>query len=213
MLPPLPKLHVVTDDSVLTRPHFVDEAVEILESRASGVALHVRGPRTSGRRIFELTAAIAERAGVSALWVNDRVDVARAVGTAVHLGARSMSVTAVRELVPTVRVGRSIRQSPDEGDGADYLFAGPVFATPSHADVPGQGVPWLAHLSGLTELPLVAIGGISPARIGVLLGAGVHGCAVIRAVWDAPNRLRAVDELCDALYTGGSSLSEVDDPT
>lgn len=196
----LPRLHVVTDDGVLARPDVVDVAAALLEAFPGEIALHVRGPRSAGRRIHEVATRIADRAGTAGLVINDRVDVAITLRAAVHLGARSLPVTAVRDLVAEgTQVGRSIRDHVDEATGADYLFAGPVYPTPSHEELTGRGIPWLAEIRAQSTLRVVAIGGISAERIGVLLDAGVHGVAAIRAVWAAPDPLRAVDNLASQL--------------
>ncbi len=192
----------MTDDAVLARADVVGMASNILGEFAGAVAVHVRGPRTDSRKIYELVDRIAESSirsgqGVSqGLFVNDRVDVALACGTGVHLGSRSLPVSATRSLVPPhTPVGRSIRKDAVEGIGANFLFAGPVFDTPSHPDLEGRGATWITTVTQQAEVPVMAIGGISVDRIGVLLDAGAHGIAVIRAVWDAPDPLRAVEDL------------------
>ena len=192
----LPKLHVVTNDSVLQRPNLPAVAADLLGTLPGRVAVHVRGPRTTGRRIHEVASTIARTAGTDGLVVNDRLDVALTLGCSVHLGARSLPVRVATDLMAgRAGVGRSVREHAEEGTGADYLFAGPVFATPSHPDHPGRGTEWLAKIVRQTDLPVVAIGGISAERIGVLLDAGAYGAAVIRAVWDADDPPRAALDL------------------
>jgi len=180
----------------LARPDFAKVATALLDALGADVALHIRGPRTSGRRVHDMALAVAGSLAAGRLFVNDRVDVALAVGAGVHLGSRSMSVSDAHTIVgQEVVVGRSIRDQADEGAGADYLFAGPVFDTPSHADVRGRGAAWLADIAAQTAQPVVGIGGISVERIGVLLDAGAHGVAVIRSVWDTPDPIEAASDL------------------
>ena len=69
--------------------------------------------------------------------------------------------------------------------GADYLVVGPVFATASH---PGRTPLGLARLQAIAVavdgLPVIAIGGITAARVREVRGSGAYGVAAIRALWD-----------------------------
>ena len=156
----------------------------------------MRGPGTSARALFQITRELSSVAGGSQLTVNDRVDVALALGlTAVHLGQRSMPVREARRLIGREgRIGVSVhgRQEAESSHavGADYVMAGHVFATPSH-DTPPAGLRLVREL-GKPGRPVVAVGGISPARVGVLLEAGAHGVAVLRGVWQASDPVSAL---------------------
>ncbi|HEV2129579.1 MAG TPA: thiamine phosphate synthase, partial [Longimicrobiaceae bacterium] len=74
----LPPLHLVTDDAVLLALPFAERARAALTAGGSELALHLRGPALSGRRLFALAEQLlpaAEAAG-PLLLINDRVDVA-----------------------------------------------------------------------------------------------------------------------------------------
>ncbi len=190
----IPRLHVVTDDRVLARTDFRAAALEVLEAGGARVVLHVRGPRTSGRALYRTAADLirpARRTGAR-LVVNDRVDVALVLGiNRVHLGGRSMPAAVARRLLgPDARVGRSVHSAAEAGGGhgrIDYLFAGAVFATPSHAGVAPGGIDMVRAVAAASRAPVVGIGGITAARTARVLSAGARGVAVIRAVWDAPS--------------------------
>jgi thiamine-phosphate pyrophosphorylase len=131
--------------------------------------------------------------------VNDRVDVALAVGVdGVHLGARSLPVGEVRRLVGAgMWVGVSCRDAAEieasRREGADYAFLGTMFATPTHPGVAAMGVEGLvAALAGLAGFPVIGIGGVGPASAPDLIGAGAYGVAVVRGVWDARDPAAAV---------------------
>lgn len=190
----IPRLHVVTDDRVLARTDFAAAALEVLEAGGAGVALHVRGPRTSGRALYRAAAGLIRPARRTGSWlvVNDRMDVALVLGiNRVHLGGRSMPAAVARRLLgPDVHVGRSVHSAAEAGgdDGRiDYLFAGAVFATPSHAGVAPGGIDVVGAVAGASPAPVVGIGGITAGRTARVLSAGARGVAVIRAVWDAPS--------------------------
>ena len=199
--PILPRLHVVTDDSLLSRGGFEARAIAVLEAGGSGMALHLRGPRTDGATLFRLAAGLQPRAHIpgSTLFVNDRLDVALAAGVAgAHVGGRSLGVRVARSLLgPDIWLGASTHDATEvlaaRAEGADYAFLGTLFDTPTHPERKGMGLEGLAATAGRVEgFPLVAIGGIDPARAPEVLAAGAYGVAVVRGVWDARDPATAV---------------------
>jgi thiamine-phosphate pyrophosphorylase len=129
--------------------------------------------------------------------VNERLDVAlveRAGG--VHLGESSLPVAEARRMVATrtsvqdFLIGASCHSVEAAlaaaDDGADYVFFGPVFATPSKAafGVP-QGVGRLAEVCRAVPIPVLAIGGITLENASACFGADVAGIAAIRLFQDA----------------------------
>ena len=69
--------------------------------------------------------------------------------------------------------------------GADYLLAGPVYATASHPDRSPLGLTRLEEIIAL-GVTVIAIGGITVDRAREVKAAGAWGVAAIRALWDAP---------------------------
>jgi thiamine-phosphate pyrophosphorylase len=122
--------------------------------------------------------------------VNDRLDVALAAGAGgVHLTETSVPVGAVSQWKRQAKrsdflVGASCHSK--EGalraaqDGADYIFFGPVFATPSKArfGLP-QGLAKLAEVCGAVDVPVLAIGGITLENAAACLQSGAAGIAAI----------------------------------
>jgi thiamine-phosphate diphosphorylase len=106
-------------------------------------------------------------------------------------------------LGPDVWVGASVhgpeRARQATAEGADYLVVGTIFETPSHPACVGGGVALLASLREESELPILAIGGVTPKRVAGLLAAGAHGVAVLRGVWDSPEPGQAVREYLEAM--------------
>jgi thiamine-phosphate diphosphorylase len=219
----IPRLHLVTDDEVLGRPTFLRDAREILAAlaevrEASGagppalrylrLALHLRGPRTPGGLLLRLTRELAPLAGESGvlLLVNDRVDVALAGGAhGVQLGTRSLRPSEARALLlPGSRVGASVHGLEEAAAllpaPPDFLLVGTIFPTPSHPGEPGGGLERIRTVAEVApRLPLIAIGGVTPGNIPGVLGAGAHGAAVMRAVWDSGSPGEAVREFLGRL--------------
>ena len=198
---PVPRLHVVTDDEVLARTDWVGAALSVIETGKASVAVHVRGPRTRGRTLFDLTTALVGESRRHGAWlvVNDRADIALSAGAdGVHLGRRSLSVANTRaHVLPRGRIGASCHSAAEVeeacAEGADYAFAGTVFHTPSHPEHPGIGVSGFGDLTASeTDFPVLAIGGVRIDSTAQLVAAGAHGVAVVRGVWDASDPVAAV---------------------
>jgi thiamine-phosphate pyrophosphorylase len=87
-----------------------------------------------------------------------------------------------------------------EAKGADWVVFGPVYDTPSKRRYGApQGLDALAKVSGRVRIPVIAIGGITPARVGDVRAAGAHGVAAIAAILDAPSPADVVQRFLDAL--------------
>jgi thiamine-phosphate diphosphorylase len=199
-------LHLVGPLGGATKP---DEYVERVEAavRAGLMAVHVRMPGATGGDVLTLANALMDRCTESGCMVivNDRVDVAALTAAqGIHLGERSLPVTAARSLVgPECLIGRSIHDVDGalraEQDGADYLMAGHVFETASKPDQPGRGLHWLADVCNSVRLPVIAIGGINADRVAEVVAQGAWGIAVGREILDAPDPGSATTDLLQVL--------------
>jgi thiamine-phosphate pyrophosphorylase len=131
--------------------------------------------------------------------LNDRLDVALAEGAGgVHLRENSLPVQEVMQLVDSREeredflVGVSCHSLEAArfaaNGGADYIFFGPVFATPSKAAYGApQGLERLKEVCFAVCVPVIAIGGITLANAPACLSAGAMGLAAIRLFQDAPD--------------------------
>jgi thiamine-phosphate pyrophosphorylase len=159
------------------------------------------------RQALRRTSTQADTARATRILVNDRVDVALTEGAAgVHLGESSLPVYEAKRLVRSRVSGRDFLvgvscHSPESApsaatSGADYLFFGPIFATPSKARFgEPQGVARLAELCESLTIPVLAIGGITLENAGACLRAGAAGIAAIRLFQNAPDPAAAVQAL------------------
>jgi thiamine-phosphate diphosphorylase len=184
----VPALHVLTDDAVLARPDFARQAAIVLTALGQRGALHLRGHRTSGRLLYQTASAlmpVADAAG-ALLVLNDRIDIASAVrAPAVQVGPRSFTVADVRRIDPRLRVGYSVHAAGADVGDADWVIAGHVFATPSHAAEPARGLAFLRAVTAVSRVPVLAVGGVTLADVAAIRVTGAHGVAVIRGIWDA----------------------------
>ncbi len=151
--------------------------------------LQLRDKEATTRDLAARARRLAERvrAAGGVFVVNDRLDVALAVGAdGVHLGQDDLPAAEARRLAPGLVVGVSThtldqaRQA--EGDGADYLALGSVYPTGSKPSFELVGLDTLRLVRPHVRLPVVAIGGITVARVSEVRAAGADGVAVISAV-------------------------------
>ena len=157
-------------------------------ARAGVHLVQIRQPDFEGGVLTQLaTAAVLAVRGTRArVLVNDRLDVALAAGAhGVHLRGDSMPAARVRAIAPPAFIiGRSVH-SPEEaeeaarGGGLDYLIFGTVFSTPSKPGVLSAGAGPLAAVCASVSLPVLAIGGMVPERLGAVAESGAAGFAAI----------------------------------
>jgi thiamine-phosphate pyrophosphorylase len=154
-----------------------------------------------GRRLRRLTSETR-----ALLVVNDRVDVALAVGAdAVQRTHTSLTVADMRVVADKrLRVGASVHSLEGareaQGEGADWIVFGPVYDTPSkRAYGPPQGLDALARVCASVARPVIAVGGISPERVADVRRAGAAGVAVISAILSADSPVEATRRFLDAL--------------
>jgi thiamine-phosphate pyrophosphorylase len=140
------------------------------------------------------------------LIVNDRVDVALAVGAwGVQRTSASLAVKDMRSVVKkSLYIGASVHsleQSVEaEAEGADWLTFGPVYDTPSKRTYGApQGVIALERVARTVTIPVIAIGGITPERVAEVRAAGAQGVAAISAILSAQSPPAAVRRFLDAL--------------
>ena len=187
------RLYLCTDSRARTGDleEFLDavlgNGVDVVQLREKGLEAREE------MRLLEVFAAAAERHG--ALWaVNDRADVARAVGAPVlHLGQDDLPVAIARSIVGDgVLIGRSTH-SPQQCDGARteqgvaYYCCGPTWPTPTKQGRPAAGIDLLRHAAAHEDgRPWFAIGGIeTPARLDEVIAAGARRAVVVRALTEA----------------------------
>jgi len=178
-------------------PHTMRDLVDrIVAAARAGVDLvQIRQPGMDGRPLASLAEAAihAVRGTRTRVLVNDRVDIALAVGAhGVHLRGDSPSAARVRASAPRAfLIGRSVHGLEEAqaaaGDSAiDYMIYGTVFATDSKPGAPAAGLERLAAVCAAVPIPVLAVGGIIAARLGPIAAAGADGFAAIGLFATAP---------------------------
>jgi thiamine-phosphate pyrophosphorylase len=140
------------------------------------------------------------------LLVNDRVDVALAVGAdGVQRTRVSLPIEDIRAIADKrLRIGASVHSLEEavEADvkGADWIVFGPIYDTPSKRPFgPPQGLERLARVVAAVRRPVIAIGGITPERAWDVRAAGAAGVAVVSAILSADSPADQTRRFLDAL--------------
>jgi thiamine-phosphate pyrophosphorylase len=144
------------------------------------------------RRVIDVLRPVAQSRDVAFL-LNDRPDLAAQTGCdGCHVGQEDTPAREARRLLgPDAMLGVSCHGSRDLAftageDGADYVAFGAFFASPTKA-TPVEAEPEILRWwSELSELPCVAIGGITAENCAPLVRAGADFLAVVSAVWSHP---------------------------
>ncbi|MER5732796.1 thiamine phosphate synthase [Streptomyces sp. NPDC002138] len=181
-------------------PAFLDAVlaggVDIVQLRDKGMEA---GEELEHLQVF---AEAARRHG-KLLAVNDRADVAHAIGSDVlHLGQGDIPVPAARAILGAgVLIGRSCHAESEvdaalSEPGVDYFCTGPCWPTPTK---PGRFAPGLGLVRYTASLaqdrPWFAIGGIDAGNLDEVLDAGADRVVVVRAITEATDPGAAAADL------------------
>ncbi len=151
---------------VQLRAHDLDDAAY---GRLAGLALPIC--RTAGARLLLNRAPERVRA---------------LVADGLHLRAERLRRLTARPDVPGL-VGASCHNAEELGLaarlGLDYALVGPVLKTATHPDAKPLGWDAFARLADMAELPVYALGGLSPDHLSLSFDHGAQGIAAIRGFW------------------------------
>ena len=186
----VPHLHVITDETIQTRYTHAELARAAVSGGADCVQFREKRPWTTRRLIDAAREVAIACATANALAVvDDRADVALGVGAGgLHLGRDDLDAETARQILGRDIVIGGTANSYDEAmavaaTDVDYLGIGPVYATRSKANpAPVMGLDVVARIVSGTPKPIIAIGGITTARLAETMQAGVHGVAVLSEI-------------------------------
>ncbi len=177
----------------ITDRHTLPSGRTLLDSISSNLQagadwIQIREKDLSPRELYDLVrAAIAlPNPRNVAILVNARVDVALAAGAAgVHLPSNSPAPRSWRGLVPKgflIGVSCHTREEVQTAgeQGADYVVFGPVFSPLSKgSDLVPRGLDGLTESVAATDIPVLALGGVTNQNAGLCIAAGAKGIAAI----------------------------------
>jgi thiamine-phosphate pyrophosphorylase len=186
-----PRAIQVTDATQLAEPVLLARIASLASLPAAAraaFAVQLRDPQLPTRELYALGRRLrdATRAVSAALVVNDRIDLALALGAdGVHLGRRSVAVADARALLPrgawisvachdVAAVARAAR------DGADAALLSPILASPGKGPPLGFEAIERAR-DAAPEIAIIALGGVGADDAARCFARGADAVAAIRA--------------------------------
>lgn len=192
------RLYLITD-----RARCAPRPLEAVVGEACAAGVRAVQLREKGLREDEILALATSLSAVT-----------RERGARLFVNARGLvDLTSIEEMIDGVHfpdhphvlnccdspkvIGRSVHSLDGAAgavcEGVDYLFFSPVFPPLSKASyAPPQGLDALAAVARAVDVPVFALGGVTPERAADCLEAGAHGVAVIGAVMGVTDVAAAV---------------------
>jgi thiamine-phosphate pyrophosphorylase len=202
------RLMLVTDDQLLRGRDLV--ALALAAERGGVTSLQLRLKRADSRVLAELARRLVSALTVPLL-VNDRPDVAIAAGAAgVHLGPDDIPVELARRIAPPgFLVGASVGSEAEaaKARSADYWGIGPWRDTATKGDAgTGLGPKRFRELVTLAAgKPCLAIGGVRPEDVPLVMASGGQGVAVVSGILAAEDVETAARGYSGTLMPGVSA--------
>jgi thiamine-phosphate pyrophosphorylase len=204
-------LYLITDRK-LAKGGLAEACEQALSAAASDdahrIAIQLREKDLTGRELLALARELRKicTAHSATLLINDRIDVALACGAdGVHLPANSFAVRDARELLGKSKLIGCSTHSIAEVEaanraGANFVVFGPVFDPISKSAYgAATGVDALREACEASDIPVYALGGITPERIEELSDCEIAGLAAIGSVFGASSLSDATRALLKAI--------------
>ncbi len=189
-------------DSKLTRKSIFEDAGKAI---AAGIpSIQYREKEKSAREMFEDCRKLKEIcAGKALFFVNDRADLALAVGAdGLHLGQDDLPLEVARKLLPNAIIGVTVHNTEEavnaEKSGADYVSVSPVFHTDTKKDAGMQvGLEMVEKVRETVSIPVMGIGGINAKNASRVIAAGADAVSVVSSIVGSENVEEASKKLLE----------------
>ena len=156
---------------------------------------------------------ITDRYGIP-LIINDRIDIAMAVGAAgIHIGQKDIPADIARKVIgKDMLLGVSAVSAAEAVNaakaGADYLGVGAMFPTRTKPDAGFVSMEELGRIRKAVDIPIVVIGGISKENAMLFQPMGIDGLAVVSAVIAQPDIKKSAADL-RSLFFGKEAVNKL----
>ena len=207
-------LYLVTD-RMLMSTKTLGEAVE--QAVIGGCTMvQLREKEISSLDFYVLASEmkkITDRYGIP-LIINDRIDIAMAVGAAgVHIGQKDIPADIARKVIgKDMLLGVSAVSAAEAVNaakaGADYLGVGAMFPTRTKPDAGFVSMEELGRIRKAVDIPIVVIGGISKENAMLFQPMGIDGLAVVSAVIAQPDIKKSAADL-KSLFFGKEAVNKL----
>lgn len=181
-------IYLVTDETCLKGISLLEAVEQALKGGVTVV--QYRSKDAEGGKLYQEALALkllCDSYDVP-LIINDRLDIAMAVGAAgVHVGQEDFPCREARKLLGEDYIIGVSSHNPQEAlqavaDGADYLGCGAVFGSATKHNVGTLGLDNLKAIRQAVAIPMVGIGGINSSNYEAVLQTGANGAAIVSGI-------------------------------
>ncbi|MCD8158046.1 MAG: thiamine phosphate synthase [Clostridiales bacterium] len=122
------------------------------------------------------------------LYVNSRIEIAKALGIKnIHLPLRLFTEKDSFFRQTGVSVHSAAEALSAEKAGADYIIGGHVFETDCKKGLAPRGIGFITETAAAVNIPVYAIGGISPDNAPLLKNSGIQGVCLMSTLMNCEN--------------------------
>ena len=203
--------YFITDSGLSIAGNLADVEQAI---RANVSVIQYRNKNASTRELYDEALAMRRICRNTIFLINDRVDVALAVGAdGVHLGHSDLPCHIARVLLGKDKIiGLTVHSVKDalaaQDMGANYIGAAPIFPTSTKTDAgESLGIEGLRKIREQVSLPIVAIGGINLSNAQSVIRAGADSICAISAVVTKPDVCAEIKKF-QALFVRKPDIAE-----
>lgn len=199
-----PLLYLVTDSTGLDEKAFLEKIDIALHNGVT--MLQLREKEKTSAEYFSLAQKVkllADSCKVP-LIIDDRADIAMALGVGVHLGAEDLPIAEARRIMgekaiigATAKTVEAARKA--EADGADYIGAGAVYPTATKVKTVITPVETIKSIADNISIPVMAIGGLNHGNLHILKNSGIKGICVVSAIMKTKDAALATQEIKQAV--------------
>ncbi|MEE9151856.1 MAG: thiamine phosphate synthase [Thermoplasmata archaeon] len=210
----IPRLYPIIDDTFVPLA-MMEETTNVIVGGGAKI-LQLRAKNLSSGDFLDAAKIIREITKKSEVIfiVNDRLDVAiLSDADGIHLGQRDMPACEARRLLGRSKViGISTHNLKETFDAKilpiDYISFGPIWPTTTKGDAEAaQGLKMLSEVLKAVDIPIVAIGGITEARLSEVLNKGASSAAMISDIFSSNDIKEKVKRLIKKSEKGGTPLA------
>jgi len=187
-------LYAITPEQIADTALLLDMVGRCLAGGARTIQYRHKGPEETRRSTEAQAIGALCREYKAAFIINDSLELAREVGAdGVHLGKADLPCAEARRRAgPDLLIGVSCYDSLQRArqavrDGASYVAFGSAFASPTKPAAVRADLPLFRQAVNELQIPVVAIGGITPTNASDLVAAGCHALAVISGLFNVPD--------------------------
>lgn len=198
-------LYCITNSDGMSEETFLDKVKGACEGGVTLVQLREKDRSTLS--YYELAYKVKKitDAYKIPLIIDDRIDVAMAVGCGVHLGAEDMPISVARDIMGKDAVIGATAKTVEaaikaEADGADYIGCGAIYPTKTHVKTKITKVEVLNEICNAVSIPVAAIGGLKKDNLSILKDSPIQGVCVVSAIMDAEDTKKASEELLEEVH-------------